>query len=820
MRIFGFRHAGARSVFTLVLIAALGTGGIVAAQSTASPNRRVAPDPTVPSAPLLAVAEKYDLSLGTLPAGESITVELDVLVNAAGALLPPFLSISNQATVTSGEISVDTDDPDTPALGDPTLSITDSADLSITVTDAPDPVAAGTNLTYTVTVANAGPQQAENVVATDTLPAGVTLVSTSGCAEDPAGAPTCSLGTITAGTFKQYTVTVAVAPSTTGMLTNQASVVSSRLDGNPSNNTASATSTVTSEADISIAIADAPDPVVAGTNLSYTITVSNGGPSNSAAITVTNTLPAGVTLMTSAGCVEDPNGVPTCNLDPIAAGASAQFILTVTVDPSVAGGSVLSNQAAAASATTDPNPSNNTATEETTVNSSADLSIAKADSVDPASPGSPLDYTITVGNAGPSAAANVVVTDTLPAGVTLVSTTGCTEDPNGVPTCNLGSMAPGATVYVTVGVTVDIGTTGPITNLVSVSSDSLDPDETNNSASEETSLDIIPPTVTELTVLPEGGGSIFDPCGLARTLTRGFAIDFSEEMFDPPGDDDANDVTNPLNYLVVGAGADEDLSTEICGSVFDDDIAIDLASVTWDPDSDRALLDADETLAGSLYRLAACATLQDLGANPLDGDGDGTGGDDFVRTFRLDPGNAFVNGHFDCSADGWDLTSSTPGEISHSSDDSALSSLSGSLEFRQLGVNTFYEAAQCAVIGSDEATGLSGAVRVAAEPGVLLSLTTTCTSYPEPDCTGEPVGSSSQTLLMGDSAELWNPVSLTVAASTGRSSVRCVFSVSIPSGDDFTLSLDRLFLDVGDEIFADGFESGDTSAWSAEEGGI
>jgi hypothetical protein len=291
-------------------------------------------------------------------------------------------------------------------------------------------------------------------------------------------------------------------------------------------------------------------------------------------------------------------------------------------------------------------------------------------------------------------------------------------------------------------------------------------------------------------------------------------------MFDPPGDDDANDVTNPMNYLVVGAGADEDLATEACGSVFGDDIAIELVGVTWDGETDNAVLDAGEVLAGSLYRLAACATLQDLGGNPLDGDGFGTGGDDFVRTFRLDPGNAFVNGHFDCSADGWELTSSTPGEIAHSESDSADSSLSGSLEFRQLGVNTSYRVAQCAVIGSDEETGLNGVVRVAAEPGVLLSLTAACTSYPDSDCAGDAIGSSSQTLLMGDTAGLWNPVSLTVGASSGRSSVRCIFSVSIPSGDDFTLSLDRLFLDAGDEIFADGFESGDTSAWSAEEGGI
>ena len=72
------------------------------------------------------------------------------------------------------------------------------------------------------------------------------------------------------------------------------------------------------------------------------------------------------------------------------------------------------------------------------VTPSADLSIAKSDSADPVLPGDSLTYTVTVSNAGPSAANDVAVTDTLPAGVTFVSSSGCTEDPNGVPTLHPG----------------------------------------------------------------------------------------------------------------------------------------------------------------------------------------------------------------------------------------------------------------------------------------------------------------------------------------------------------------------------------------------
>ena len=82
-----------------------------------------------------------------------------------------------------------------------------SADLSITNTDSPDPVVPGGTLTYTLTVSNAGPSNATSVIATDTLPTGVTFVSaTTGCAY-ASGTVTCTVGGLGATQSATRTIT-------------------------------------------------------------------------------------------------------------------------------------------------------------------------------------------------------------------------------------------------------------------------------------------------------------------------------------------------------------------------------------------------------------------------------------------------------------------------------------------------------------------------------------------------------------------------------------------------------------------------------------
>jgi uncharacterized repeat protein (TIGR01451 family) len=118
------------------------------------------------------------------------------------------------------------------------LDLIPVADLSITKVDSPDPVVAGALLTYTVTVSNAGPDDAFDVVVTDNLPAELTLISTAGCAEDANGVPTCSLGQIAAGGSAEYTIVAMVdqALAHNTLLTNAASVVTSSFDPDEANN--------------------------------------------------------------------------------------------------------------------------------------------------------------------------------------------------------------------------------------------------------------------------------------------------------------------------------------------------------------------------------------------------------------------------------------------------------------------------------------------------------------------------------------------------------------------------------------------------------
>jgi uncharacterized repeat protein (TIGR01451 family) len=135
-------------------------------------------------------------------------------------------------------------DSDGDGVGDACDSF--SADLSISIADSPDPVAATAPLTYTITVSNAGPSAATDVSVTDQMPTGVTLdsatASQGSC--NPGSTVVCALGTINSGAWA--TVTIVVTPLTAGTLSNTASVTNTSGDPVPANNSATATTTVNS----------------------------------------------------------------------------------------------------------------------------------------------------------------------------------------------------------------------------------------------------------------------------------------------------------------------------------------------------------------------------------------------------------------------------------------------------------------------------------------------------------------------------------------------------------------------------------------------
>jgi M6 family metalloprotease-like protein/uncharacterized repeat protein (TIGR01451 family) len=363
------------------------------------------------------------------------------------------------------------------------------ADQELTKTSPVTEVIAGEPLTYTLTVTNTGSYEATSVKVTDTLPAGVTYlsaVSTQGNCSETGGVVTCAVGTLSPSATATITLTVDVDSSTLGQIENIAQVSSTTPDPVLSNNTENEIITVNAQADLGIAKVDDPDPAFAGNPLTYTLTISNPGPSDALSVTVTDTLSTDVTFdqaVPSQGNCSHSGGVVTCTLGTVAASSSAEVTITVDIPSSSLVSSVQNTE------TPDPVSSNNSITETTTVSVQADMEITKTDDPDPVIAGNPLTYTLTITNNGPSDAQSVVVTDTLPSEVTYsgVSTTlGSCSQASGVATCTLGTMTPGASATVTIATDVPLGIYGALQNQAEVFSSTTDPDTGNNVVSEVT----------------------------------------------------------------------------------------------------------------------------------------------------------------------------------------------------------------------------------------------------------------------------------------------------------------------------------------------
>jgi uncharacterized repeat protein (TIGR01451 family) len=252
-------------------------------------------------------------------------------------------------------------------------------------------------------------------------------------------------------------------------------------------------------ADLMVTKMDTPDPVAAGTNLTYTIKVANNGPDTAASASWSDTLPAGTTFVSMpavAGWSCTTGATVSCSNPSFAVG-SAVFTLTVAVDPSVAAGTVLTNTATATSTTGEGNPGDESGTAMTTVAASADLTTTKVATPDPAMAGTNLTYTITVDNAGPSNAASVSLSDTLPAGTTFVSLAwpggwSCTTPAvgaGGTVSCSIASLPPGSPVFtlvVAIDPSVAEGTT--LSNTATVSSATSDPSPGDESGTATTTV--------------------------------------------------------------------------------------------------------------------------------------------------------------------------------------------------------------------------------------------------------------------------------------------------------------------------------------------
>jgi len=425
--------------------------------------------------------------LGAIADGGQATVDVVVEPTACG-------TITNTATVASP-----THDP---GAGNNTASAAVHvlcADLSLVKTASPATVTVGKELTYTLDVANAGPDPAVDVRVVDTLPDGVTFVSASSSQGSCAGenGVACDLGTLPSGA-PPARITIVVRPTASGTITNTATVTAKTHDPARGNNEASVQTKVTS-ADVSLTKTVDPSAVNVGRTLTYALTVANAGPSEADDVQVVDVLPGSVqpvTIRSSQGSCT-LGGTTVCDLGTLPAGSSAR--ITIVVAATAAG--TITNSATATSPTHDPNLRNNEAQADATV-TSADLSLTKAAAPGVVNVGQELSYTLTAANAGPTAAADVLVVDPLPDAAMPVSATSsrgsCTL--GRTVSCALGTLPAGDSATVTIVVRPTSG--GELANTARVTSPTHDPSPGNDEATARSLVTSADLSVTK-TVSPE-----------------------------------------------------------------------------------------------------------------------------------------------------------------------------------------------------------------------------------------------------------------------------------------------------------------------------
>ncbi len=430
------------------------------------------------AAPCALATGTVTCAVGSLANGASVTRTITVQVLVAA---------TSTTVVNTSTVSTTTHDPE--ATNDSATAstvIAADADVRLTKSAAPAAIIRDGTSTFTLTATNGGPSTAQAVQVVDTLPAGLQFVSADAGCTNAAGVVTCLIGTLNNGVSATRSVTV--KGITNGIWTNSAVVSTTTHDRDPSNDTATAPVSVGPRAELTLT-KTAPATVAAGGDVTWTLSVANAGPDDAHAVTITDTLPAGVTFSSADSPCTHAAGVVTCPVGTLAVGAAVTLHITANAPAALADRDLV-NQATVTETEGDANPADNTAGATTRVGPLADVKVVKQGP--PSAPAaSTITWTVIATNAGPSVATNVTISDPLPPGATLVSVTpdqgSCTTaQPI---TCNLGTLPVGASTQVAVRASTPASAANTsLVNAVTVGADQPDPDSTNNSASVGTAL--------------------------------------------------------------------------------------------------------------------------------------------------------------------------------------------------------------------------------------------------------------------------------------------------------------------------------------------
>jgi len=424
-------------------------------------------------------------SLGDIAVGEPQVITINVIVTGTSG------TATNSVTATTDSVEG----------GEGAANNVDSCDSAINAADiavdkiCPEDMIAGEQATYSIVVSNPGSAIAKGVVLTDTLPAEVSYAAATPEPTTVSGQTlTWNLGDIAVDASTTVSITVDV-DATSGTAINSANVSTLSKEGGlgSMNNVDSCESTI--QAPDVVVSKSCPVEMIAGTEATYKITVSNGtGTAVAKSVVLTDTLPTEVSFVSSSPEPVDPAAQTLrYELGDLAAGASTT--VTITVDVDAASGSP---ENTAAATTTSVEGGQGTANNSDSCSSpikAADVTVTKQ-CPGTAAANSSASFVVTFENAGAADALEVIVVDDVPNGFfkdnafNAVSTVG-TVSVNGLTvSVDVGTLASGASGTLTISGTVDPSTAarGDYVNETFVTTSSTQSDTTNDDDSCTTKL--------------------------------------------------------------------------------------------------------------------------------------------------------------------------------------------------------------------------------------------------------------------------------------------------------------------------------------------
>ncbi|WP_107602818.1 DUF11 domain-containing protein [Clostridioides difficile] len=417
------------------------------------------------------------LNIGALNSGISLTVLIQGTVSLN----------SSEYIVNTATVSSTTPDPDlSNNISTIITPVNPQAGISIIKVANEDVAVPGEEFVYTIEIFNEGPSNAMNVVLTDNIPDVILNpeYSLDGGASFQPWNGSLNIGTVAPGQLIRIIIRGLVSSTATGNITNTAEVSAEVPE--PVTDSSTVITPVVASADIEVIKTSNMDTAVPGEIFSYTITVTNLGPSAAQSIVLTDDIPDIILnpeYSLDGGVSFQPwNG--NLNIGTLDTGEIRSIIIRGTINQTSVG--TIINTATVSSTTPDPNPDNNTSTVETDISPLADISVIKGN--EPlAIQGERFIYGIEIVNAGPSFSENIVLTDNIPAsilnpeysidnGVTFQPWTG---------SLNIGTLDAGEIRNVIIRGTVSQTAVGTIINTATVSSTTPDPNLNNNTSTSE-----------------------------------------------------------------------------------------------------------------------------------------------------------------------------------------------------------------------------------------------------------------------------------------------------------------------------------------------